>query len=49
MKTVNFNIRLEEKLRDEFKRINEERSINASHLVRKWIEEYVNENKGETK
>ncbi len=36
---------LPEKLRNEFHEINKEKSINSSALLRKWIENYVKENK----
>ena len=45
MKTVNLNIRIEKELRDEFKRIAEENAQTPSALIRKWIEEYIKENK----
>lgn len=45
MKTVNLNIRIEEKMRDEFKKIAEENAQTPSALIRKWIEEYIKENK----
>lgn len=45
MKTVNLNIRISEEMRDEFKRIAEENAQTPSALIRKWIEEYIKENK----
>jgi len=45
MKTVNLNIRIEEELRDQFKKIAEDNTQTPSMLVRKWIEKYIEENK----
>lgn len=45
MKTVNLNIRIEEELRDQFKKIAEDNAQTPSMLVRKWIEKYIEENK----
>lgn len=44
MKTVNLNIRIEEELRDEFKRLAESNAQTPSALIRKWIENYIKEN-----
>ena len=41
----NLNIRIEEKMRDEFKKIAVENAQTPSMLIRKWIEEYIKENK----
>ena len=45
MKTVNLNIRINEDMRDEIKRIAEGNAQTPSALVRKWIEKYIEENK----
>ena len=45
MKNVNFNIRISEELRDQFKEIAESKAQTPSALVRMWIKEYVKENK----
>lgn len=45
MKTVNLNIRISEKMREEFKKIAEDNAQNPSALMRKWIENYIKENK----
>jgi len=45
MKTVNLNIRIEEELRDEFKEVAKDNAHNPSALLRKWIEDYIKENK----
>lgn len=45
MKKVNINIRLSEELRDEFKKIADKNAHNTSALIRKWIEQYIKENK----
>jgi len=45
MKTVNLNIRISEEMRNEFKRIAEENAQNPSALMRKWIKNYIKENK----
>lgn len=45
MKTVNLNIRISEEMREEFKRIAENNAQTPSALIRKWIEEYIKENK----
>jgi predicted DNA-binding protein len=49
MKKVNLNIRIEEEMRDEFKRIADENAQSPSALIRKWIEKYIEENKEEIK
>jgi predicted DNA-binding protein len=49
MKKVNLNIRIEEEMRDEFKRIADENAQSPSALIRKWIEKYIEENKEENK
>ena len=49
MKTVNLNIRISEEMRDEFKQIAEDNAQTPSMLVRKWIENYIKENKEENK
>lgn len=45
MKNVNINIRLPEDMRDKFRRIADDNSQNTSALIRKWIAEYIKENK----
>lgn len=45
MKTVNLNIRIGKEMRDEFKKIARQNSQTPSLLMRKWIEEYIKENK----
>ena len=45
MKNVNFNIRINEEMRNEFRKIAESKAQSPSALVRKWIEEYIKENK----
>ncbi|MBU5266278.1 ribbon-helix-helix protein, CopG family [Virgibacillus proomii] len=45
MKKVNFNIRIEEELREQFKKTAEENVQNPSALVRRWISEYVEKHK----
>ena len=49
MKKVNFNIRIEKELREEFKRVAESNVQSPSALVRKWMEDYIRENKEEIK
>ncbi|WP_165820931.1 hypothetical protein [Pueribacillus theae] len=44
MKKVNINIRIEEELRDKFKKIAEENAQTPSLLIRNWIEKYIKEN-----
>jgi len=44
MKKVNLNIRIEEELRDEFKKVAESNAQNPSALIRLWIEKYLKEN-----
>lgn len=45
MKKVNFNIRIEKELRDEFRKVAESNAQTPSALVRMWIEKYLKENK----
>lgn len=45
MKTVNLNIRIDEKTREEFKKVAESNAQTPSALIRMWIEEYLKENK----
>ena len=45
MKTVNLNIRIDEKTREEFKKVAESNAQTPSALIRLWIEEYSKENK----
>lgn len=45
MKKVNFNIRIEEELREQFKKVAEENVQNPSALVRRWISDYVEKHK----
>ena len=49
MKKVNFNIRIEKELREEFKRTAESNVQSPSALVRKWMEDYIRENEEENK
>ena len=49
MKKVNFNIRIEKELREEFKKTAESNVQSPSALVRKWMEDYIRENKEENK
>ena len=45
MKKVNLNIRIEEDLKEQFKRIAENNAQTPSALMRKWIKNYIEENK----
>ena len=45
MKSVNLNIRISKEMRDEFKKIAWKNAQTPSILIRKWIEEYIKENK----
>lgn len=45
MKSVKLNVRIDEATREEFKRIAEKNIQNPSALVRKWIENYIEENR----
>lgn len=45
MKSVNLNIRISKEMRDEFKKIALQNAQTPSILIRKWIEEYIKENK----
>ena len=45
MKSVNLNIRISKETRDEFKKIAFQNAQTPSILIRKWIEEYIKENK----
>lgn len=49
MKKVNFNIRIERELREEFKKTAESNVQSPSALVRKWMEDYIRENEEENK
>lgn len=49
MKNVNLNIRVSEDLREEFYRIADENMQVPSMLIRRWIEDYVKENKKDSK
>lgn len=49
MKTVNLNVRISEELRDQFKDAAKKNVQNPSALVRKWIEDYISENKDKEK
>jgi len=44
-KTVQIHIRISEDMRDEFRKIADNNSQNTSALIRKWITEYIKENK----
>lgn len=44
MKTKYMQIRISEELREQFRKVNEKRSVNSSDLIRKWIEKYIKEN-----
>jgi len=43
MKDKNLNIRVPEDLRDEFQRVTQAQSVNPSELIRRWIENYIEE------
>lgn len=43
MKNVNLNIRIDKETRDKFKKVADENAQNPSALVRKWIEQYIEE------
>ena len=45
MEIVNLNIRLDKELRTEFQIIAKKQDTTASAILRKFIEDYVNENK----
>ena len=45
MKSVNLNIRISKEMRDEFKKIASQNAQTPSILIRKWIGEYIKENK----
>lgn len=45
MKTVNFNFRIEEEIKDEFKRVAESNAQTPSILMRMWIDMYIKESK----
>lgn len=45
MKTVNLNIRISEEMRNQFNAVAKENVQNPSALVRRWIEDYISENK----
>lgn len=40
-KEVRIGVRVSEKLRDKFMSICEENSLNASSLMRKWIDDFI--------
>ena len=42
---VNYNIRIDKELRDQFKEVAQENAHNPSALVRKFMEDYIKENK----
>lgn len=44
-KDARLNIRIDISLRNEFQRLCDDRSINCSDLVRKFIEKWVSENR----
>lgn len=44
---VNYNIRIDREIREEFKRTAQANAHNPSALVRKWIEDYIDNNKPE--
>lgn len=44
-KEVRIGIRVTEELRREFMEICDEKAINASKLLRKWIEDFIEQNK----
>ena len=50
-KEILMNFRIEKDLKEKFMEINKRRLCNSSMLLRKWIEDYVEENqiKGEWK
>ncbi len=43
MKLKNLHIRIEEELYNEFIKVTDEKAINRSALIRKWVEEYLSE------
>lgn len=45
-KDKGITIRINEELLNEFNAITDEKSINKSNLIRAWIKDFVNENKG---
>ena len=45
-KEVRIGFRVDKNLRDEFSRICSDNSINASDLLRKYVENYVQQHKG---
>lgn len=45
-KEVRIGFRVDKNLRDEFSRICNDNSINASDLLRKYVENYVQQHKG---
>lgn len=44
-KEIRLNIRLTEKTRDEFRTICDRHAINASAMIRQWIDEFIADNK----
>lgn len=44
-KDARLNIRIDASLRNEFQRLCEDRSINGSDLIRKFVEKWVSENR----
>lgn len=49
MKDSVIRCRLERSLHDEFKALCKDKALNASELLRKWIQNFVWENKKDTK
>lgn len=45
MKNVNMNFRVSKELREEFYKVAEDNTHNPSALLRKWIKDYIKENK----
>jgi len=45
MKTVNLNIRIDDELKKEFYDVADGNTQTPSALVRKWIKDYIKENK----
>lgn len=47
MKNKNLHIRLPEELLNEFTRVTDDKAVNRSELIRRWIEEYIRKEKGQ--
>lgn len=44
-KDIRLNIRVSEELRNEFQRLCNDKSVNGSDLIRKFIEKWISENR----